>query len=297
MNRTPSLKFCSPLLIFLLWITCLFVSASIVNGDAFCRVKTDAGAEYGRVNGNKIHVLTAAPWLGGKASGKTVSVNNAMFLPPSEPRTIIGIAGAYASPDSNPPKTSRWFAKSASGAATNGDEVVIPASLDALKVEVELVIVIGERVKDVSPRRAKRAIFGYATGTEIFGFIESYHRVSGEDEGREESLLAPALKLGDNYAPYGPFIYTDVDWWDRERTLTITNSSGEKRVSYEHNTSGLLYPPEKIVSDLSRVQTLEPGDLIFSGTSKAFIAEAGETVTTEIEGFGVLTNKIVKPSK
>lgn len=72
--------------------------------------------------------------------------------------------------------------------------------------------------------------------------------------------------------------------------------SGETRVSCEHNTSGLLFAPNEIVSHLSRVLTLEPGDLIFSGTSKAFIAERSETVTTEIEGFGVLTTKIVKSS-
>jgi len=89
--------------------------------------------------------------------------------------------------------------------------VQIPDSLDALKVEVELVIVIGKAVKNASPHEARSAIFGYATGTEIFGFVESYHRVTGEQEGRPESLLAPALKLGDNYAPFGPFIYSDVD--------------------------------------------------------------------------------------
>ena len=274
------------------------LSATVAaSADVFCRFQADDETHYGRVDGNRVHVLSAAPWAGGRDSGEVVRLNKVKLLSPSEPRTIIGIAGAYASPDSNPPKTTRWFAKSASGAATDGDEVVIPSSLDALKVEVELVIVIGDRIKDANPRQAKDAIFGYATGTEIFGFVESYHRVNGETEGREEKLLAPALKLGDNYAPFGPYIYTDVDWRDRERTLTITTPSGKIRESYKHNTSGLLYPPEKIVSDLSRVQTLEPGDVIFSGTSKAFIAEAGEIVRTEVEGFGVLTNKIVKSSK
>jgi 2-keto-4-pentenoate hydratase/2-oxohepta-3-ene-1,7-dioic acid hydratase in catechol pathway len=102
------------------------------------------------------------------------------------------------------------------------------------------------------------------------------------------------LKLGDKFAPYGPFIYSGADWRDRKRTLTITDASGETRVAYEHNTSALLHPPEKIVSDLSRVLTLEPGDVIFSGTTKAFIIEAGETVKTEIEGFGVVENLIVQ---
>lgn len=278
----------------LLFLAALLNASLAASADMFCRFQAGEGGRYGRVDGNQVHVLTAAPWAGGKETGEVVRLGNVKLLSPSEPRSIIGLAGAYVSPDSNPPKTSRWFAKSASGAATDGDDIEIPSSLDALKVEVELVIVIGARVKDATPPQAKKAIFGYATGTEIFGFVESYHRVNGEEEGREESLLAPALKLGDNYAPFGPFIYTDIDWRDRERKLTITTASGETRVTFEHNTSGLLYPPEKIVSDLSRVQTLEPGDVIFSGTTQAFIAEAGETVTTEIEGLGVLRNKIVQ---
>ncbi len=273
---------------------CSLFLAHIAHADTFCRFHSDNGDYYGRVDGNSIHVLSAAPWLGGEETGSTVDRQNVTLLPPSEPRNIIGIAGAYASPDSNPPKTSRWFAKSPSGAATDGDVVRIPDSLDALKVEVELVIVIGAAVKNASVDEAKSAIFGFATGTEIFGFVESFHRASDEDANRAESLLAPALKLGDNYAPFGPFVYSDVDWRDRQRTLSIASPSGETRVTYEHNTSNLLYPPEKIVSDLSRVLTLEPGDLIFSGTSKAFIIEAGETVTTEVEGFGILRNLIQK---
>jgi 2-keto-4-pentenoate hydratase/2-oxohepta-3-ene-1,7-dioic acid hydratase in catechol pathway len=277
----------------LVCIPCTFLVAQTSFADVFCRFQANEEVHYGRVAGSTIHVLSGAPWLGGQETGESTALEDAVLLPPSEPRNIIGIAGAYASPDSNPPLTSRWFAKSASGAATNGDKVIIPASLDALKVEVELVIVIGKLVKNASPDEAAASIFGYATGTEIFGFVESYHRVAGEDRGRMESLLAPALKLGDNYAPFGPFIYSDVDWRNRKRTLSISTPSGKVRESYEHNTSGLLYPPRKIVSDLSRVLTLEPGDLIFSGTSKAFIVKAGETVTTEVEGFGILKNVIV----
>lgn len=271
----------------------LFLS-HIADAATFCRFHSNGGDHYGRVDGSTIHVLSGAPWLGGEETGSTVDMQNVLLLPPSEPRNIIGIAGAYASPDSNPPKTTRWFAKSPSGVATHGDIVMIPDSLDALKVEVELVIVIGETIKNASIDEAKGAIFGYSTGTEIFGFVESYHRVAEEDANRAETLLAPALKLGDKFAPFGPFIYSEVDWRDRERKLAIVTPTGETRVTYVHNTSGLLYPPEKIVSDLSRVMTLEPGDLIFSGTSKAFVIEAGETVITEVEGFGILQNLIQK---
>jgi 2-keto-4-pentenoate hydratase/2-oxohepta-3-ene-1,7-dioic acid hydratase in catechol pathway len=52
------------------------------------------------------------------------------------------------------------------------------------------------------------------------------------------------------------------------------------------NTSSLIYPPEKIVSDLSKVMTLRPGDIIFSGTNKSYPVRAGDTVNLSIEGIG-----------
>ncbi|MCF6197368.1 MAG: fumarylacetoacetate hydrolase family protein, partial [Emcibacter sp.] len=262
--------------------------------DIFCRFKLDDARYYGRVVGKNIQILSAAPWLGGVTTGRTVRLRKVTFLPPSDPQTIIGLAGSYKTPADNPPRTVRWFAKSASAAATNGDRVEIPVSQDALKVEVELVIVIGKAVKNLSPGQAEAAIFGYTTGTGIFGFVDSYHRVNGEDRGRKEKILAMGLKLGDKFAPFGPFIHTAVDWRNRERKLEIITASGKVRASYSNNTNGLRRTPAEMVSDLSKVITLAPGDIIFSGTSKSFIIHGGETVRTEVAGLGMLNNVIVK---
>jgi len=279
----------------LILLYCLFLSESVMASEVFCRFQLDDTPHYGRVVGGEIQMLSAAPWLGGKEVGRTVELENVELLPPSEPRTIIGIAGGYKTRADQPPRTTRWFAKSPSAAATSGDNIEIPPSLDALKVEVELVIIIGKAVKNLSPVQAQGAIFGYATGTEIFGFVESYHRVNGEKAGRKEGQLAMGLKLGDRFAPFGPFIYAGVDWRNRDRKLTVTTASGEERVSYINNTRGLRHSPARIVSDLSKVMSLEPGDLVFSGTTKSFIVRAGETVRTEVEGFGTLENLIVTP--
>ena len=275
----------------------LFLSENLMASEVFCRFELDDMRYYGRVVGKDIQILSAPPWLGGAATGRTVRLQKVTLLPPSEPRTIIGIAEAYKTLEDNPPRTTRWFAKSISAAATNGDYVEIPTSQDALKAEVELVIVIGKTVKNLSPDQAKATIFGYATGTEIFGFVDSYHRVSGEESARTEKILAMGLKLGDKFAPFGPFIYAGVDWRNRERRLEIRTASGEKRASYSNNTNGLRRTPAEIISDLSKVMTLAPGDLIFSGTSKSFIIHAGETVQTEVEGMGILSNVIVKSKR
>jgi 2-keto-4-pentenoate hydratase/2-oxohepta-3-ene-1,7-dioic acid hydratase in catechol pathway len=117
------------------------------------------------------------------------------------------------------------------------------------------------------------------------------------DEGRNDPFLALQLKLGDGLGLFGPCLHADVDWRNRYRTLVIRDAAGFERESYTHSASGLLYPPEKIVSDLSRVQTFEPGDIIFSATTKAFIVYPGETVSTSVEGLGKLSNRILKKER
>jgi len=269
------------------------LAAASYEGNVFCRVAASGSAHHARLEGGQLHLLDKAPWAGGRDTGERMALNGATLLPPAEPRTILALAGAYASPADKPPTTSRWFAKSASAAATDGDAVTVPSVLSSLKVEVELVLVIGKTVKEADVAEAGQAIFGYATGTEIFGSVDDYHAMTNDRPDRPEQMLAAGLKLGDKFAPFGPCIHTGIAWRGRDRTLLIRNAAGEERVSFRHNMSGLLYPPERIVSDLSRIMTLEPGDLIFTGTSEAFAAYPAETVITAIDGLGTVTNRIV----
>ena len=106
-------------------------------------------------------------------------------------------------------------------------------------------------------------------------------------------MLAAGLKLGDRFAPFGPFIRRGADWVQRARVLTITNATTGKRFESRSSTGGLLYAPERILAELSRVLTLEPGDVVFTGADQAFVVDAGDEVTVEFEGLGRLTNRIV----
>lgn len=270
-------------------ITCIASNTAFADG-VFCRYEYN-GVHYGKVEGGWVHQLTAAPWANGTPTGKVVKIEDAKFLHPSEPQKIFGIAGSYreAWEGKTPFKTIRWFLKPSSSAGSPGDIVKLPASLDEVMVETELVIVIGKRVKDASVEDAKKAIFGYSVGNDMVGSVTSYHIKNGEPLDQEETLLPPGLKIGDKFATYGPFIHQGADWTNRLRTLEVISPNGQK-LTYEHNTSNLLFPPEKIVSDLSRVCVLEPGDVIFSGTTKALPAHAGDRVIVAIEGIGELEN-------
>ncbi len=264
--------------------------------EKYCRFADHSGtAHYARVDGDTLLVLDAAPWSGGRETGLRMALASAKLLPPSEPRNILCLANSYAGKDPNPPPFIRWFAKSNGAAATDGDTVPIPTVVDQLKTEAEVVLIVGRRLRNATDSEAQAAIFGYATGNELFGFPESFQRRNGEDPGRAEVMLAAGLKLGDRFAPFGPFIERGTDWKIRRRTLRIKNTSTGKETEHTSDTKGLLYPPEKILAELSRVLTLEPGDIVFTGSDRSFVVDAGDTVTIEIEGLGQLTNRIIHP--
>ncbi|HVT73650.1 MAG TPA: fumarylacetoacetate hydrolase family protein [Lacunisphaera sp.] len=264
----------------------------------YCRVARPDGPDaYGRVQDAGVRLLDAAPWHGGRETGVVVPLAGARLLPPSEPRNILCLANAYAGKEKTPPKFIRWFAKTPGAVATDGDTIEIPAIVDQLKSEVEVVIVVGRRLKNATEAEAGAAIFGYSTGNEIFGFAESFQKVNREAAGRAEVMLAAGLKLGDKFTPFGPFIHAGSDWPDRACTLTVSNAATGKRLEYRGDTRGFLYTPARVLRDLSRVLTLEPGDLVFTGTQRALVLDAGDEVVADIAGLGRLTNRIVAAAR
>lgn len=263
--------------------------------DIYCRYKINDSVHYGRVEGEKIFTLENEPWFEGRETGGTVPLSEVRLLNPSQPKVIIGLGASYreAWEDKDPPKSVRWFIKPPGAAASWNDDIFLPPSLDEVKVEVELVIVIGEKVKDASENESHNAIFGYTTGNDIVGTNESYYRMLNEIPGRQENLLPTGLKICDRFAPFGPFIYRNIEWSCRKSKLRIIDKSGQERINFENTTSGLLYTPGKIVSDLSKVLTLFPGDIVMTGTPRSFSAYPEEIVEVSVEGLGKLKNKLV----
>lgn len=262
----------------------------------FCRYKADGKIFYGVVKDGEIHRLTSAPWNDFKETKETIPIKSVKLLNPTKPELIAGLIKSYKQgwKHKNPPSTVRWFIKPPNAAGVPGDDIVLPASLDEIKVEVEMIIVIGKKVKNANEKEAEEAIFGYTLGSDIMGNPASFHKLNNEKPDDNETGLSLGLKSGDGFEPYGPFIYKDISWKDRKTFLKVTNSSGKLIVDYTDNTSNLLYTPAKIVSDLSKVMTLSPGDIISSGTGKSFIVKAGDTIHLGIIGLGKFSARVVK---
>jgi 2-keto-4-pentenoate hydratase/2-oxohepta-3-ene-1,7-dioic acid hydratase in catechol pathway len=143
--------------------------------------------------------------------------------------------------------------------------------------EAELVVVIGKSCKNVSVDQAMDYVFGYTCGNDV----------SARPWQRGDKQWWRA-KSSDTFTPFGPWIETDLD----ESKLDIWARINGKEVQY-CNSAELLFDIPTIISFVSQVVTLEPGDLIYTGTSGTPAElEDGDVVDVEVAGIGVLSNPV-----
>ena len=185
------------------------------------------------------------------------------------------------------------FTKFASSLA--GPNVTVTLPSDKVDYETELVVVIGREVHEADLGTANRAIAGYAVGQDL-----SERAVQGRGP-------APQFSLGKsfpNFAPYGPAIVT-ADELENPAALRITaviegpSADGPSKTLQDGTTADLIFPVDRIISDLSQVLTLYPGDIIFTGTpagvgmARGIFLKPGDVLTSTIEGVGTITNRFI----
>ncbi len=179
------------------------------------------------------------------------------------------------------------FSKFPNALAAHGEDIVVTVEARELDYEAELVIVMGRRCKRVSEEEAADYIFGYTAGNDL-----------SERAVQMSSSQWTMGKCWDQFAPVGPHIVT-ADALDVSALDIACRVNGELR--QQANTREMLFPPTAIVSYLSRYLTLEPGDLIFTGTPSGVMLgrpaaeqrwlRPGDTVEVTIEGIGTLRNR------
>ena len=214
--------------------------------------------------------------------------------PISDPGKIICIGKNYAKHaaemGSEPPSIPVVFSKFNSAIAAPGSDITLPSISEKVDFEAELVVVIGKQGRFIDRSDAMSHVFGYCCGNDI----------SARDWQKEKPggqwLLG---KTFDGFAPLGPGIVT-VDEIDDPNNLDITlRLNGETMQS--SNTSHLIFPIDFLISHLSQFVTLQPGDLIFTGTpagvgagrTPPIFLKNGDQLEVEIEGIGKLHNRIV----
>jgi len=215
-----------------------------------------------------------------------------LLAPIPRPGKILGTGLNYADHVAEsglpPPKDQIWFAMPATAVAGPFDPIQMPRVSEQLDYEVELVFVIGRRCRHVSRERVPEVLFGYCVGNDV--------SVRDWQSRTSQVLLGKSF---DTHAPFGPCIVTSDEIIDPHALGIRCFVNGEKR--QESNTRELIYDCFAQVEHLSKVMTLEPGDVVFTGTPAGVgfgfnpprWLKVGDVVRAEIDGIGFIENVVV----
>ena len=182
-----------------------------------------------------------------------------------------------------------YFAKYRNSLAGHRQHVAIPAATSRVDYEVELVAVMGRPTRNVTAAQALDHVFGYATGNDL--------------SARELQTRSSQWTYGkaiDGFAPLGPYLVTADEVPDPQDLDLMTWVNGELR--QKSNTRDMVFSVATLVADLSQIMTLEPGDLIFTGTPEGVILgmaekvwmKPGDEVVCEVGGLGRLSTTLVR---
>ena len=223
-----------------------------------------------------------------------VPVDAVEFLAPvPRPGKILAIGLNYADhiaeTGAQTPTTQIWFNKQTTATNAPYGGIVKPSVSDHVDYEGELVFVIGKRAKHVPVERANEVIAGYCCGNDV--------------SVRDWQAASRTMQMGksfDTHAPFGPWIVTPDDVGDPHTLGLRTFVNGEKR--QDSNTRFLVFNCFEQIAHLSQAFTLEPGDVIFTGTSAGVAAakqpppwlKVGDVVRIEIDRIGYIENTVVE---
>jgi 2-keto-4-pentenoate hydratase/2-oxohepta-3-ene-1,7-dioic acid hydratase in catechol pathway len=225
--------------------------------------------------------------------GESVALEDVKFHAPiAHPGKVIGIGLNYedhaAETGADIPEKPIVFAKYPNTVTGPGDPIRIPKITEQADYEAELAVVIGRSARHVEAENALDYVFGYMNANDV----------SSRDLQFSEGGQWTRSKSIDTFAPIGPYLVTKDEIEDPQNLSVKCTLNGE--VMQDGTTEKMIFPVAEIVAFLSTGMTLEPGDVILTGTPpgvgvardpQVFLKD-GDEVTIEIEGLGALTNPV-----
>ncbi len=216
--------------------------------------------------------------------GRVVAVAEAQHLPPVVPSKIVCVHLNYASRvqemQTTLPPAPTYFHKPISALNAHEGAVVRPSGCKWLNYEGEIAIVIGRTARNIAPDEAGAYIRGYTIGNDY-----GLHDFRDTDAG---SMLR--VKGSDTLCPLGPGLVEGWDFHDK-RIRTLVNG----QVRQDASTAEMRWDMHYLVADIARTITLQPGDVLLSGTPAISRTDyPGDGVEVEVEGLGTLRNHIVE---
>ncbi|HEY6674949.1 MAG TPA: fumarylacetoacetate hydrolase family protein [Rubrobacteraceae bacterium] len=226
-------------------------------------------------------------------AGETVALEEASLHPPiARPEKIVAIGLNYedhaAETGAEIPDKPVVFTKYPNTIIGPGAPIRIPPITEQVDYEAELAVIIGRRAKDVSESEALDYVFGYTNANDV----------SARDLQFSEGGQWTRSKSIDTFLPLGPYVATRDEIPDPQDLFIRAILNGE--TVQDGTTSRMIFPVAELVSFLSQGMTLEPGDVIITGTPPGvgmardpqLWMKPGDEVSIEIEGLGTLTNPV-----
>lgn len=237
---------------------------------------------YGVITGDKIELITGLPWPDISDPVAALNLADVKILAPVIPSKVVCVGKNYADHakemGGEVPAEPVIFIKPNTTVIGEGDYIVLPPQSVNVHHEAELAIVIGALAKNVEVDRADEVIFGYTCANDV----------TARDLQNSDGQWTRS-KSFDTFCPLGPWIETDLDPQDLAISCSV---NGELR--QDGNTSDLVRSAREMVSWISHMMTLLPGDVILTGTP-AGVSQIvnGDSVTVTIADIGTLTNPVI----
>jgi len=215
-----------------------------------------------------------------------------LLTPLSNPSKIICLAFNYYDHAKDAGLTPSYepviFLKPRTALNNPYNDILCPGNVQRLDYEAEIAVIIGKTTKKVSEDEAINSIFGYMI----------FHDVSARDIQFQDKQFTRGKSI-DTFAPCGPWITTKDEIKDPQNLKIITKVNGEVRQN--STSSKMVIPIKKIISSLSQLMTIEPGDIISTGTPAGVAMSMnnpkylkdGDLVEISIENLGTIRNKVI----
>jgi 2-keto-4-pentenoate hydratase/2-oxohepta-3-ene-1,7-dioic acid hydratase in catechol pathway len=251
----------------------------------YVRVQSSAGhIHYGLLQLTRdVQVLDAPPWLEGQPLPLELAPDDYQLLAPCAPSKIVAVGknyAAHAAEMGTPlPTEPLIFLKPSTAIVPHGSAIRYPAQSQRVDYEGELALVIGDRCVRCSPEEARSKIWGYTIANDV----------TARDLQQRDGQWTRA-KGFDTFCPLGPWIVREIAAGAKLQTFLNDNPTPVQSAPINQ----MVFSPEVLVSFISQVMTLLPGDVVLTGTPEGIGAlQVGDQVSVEIEGIGRLQNSVV----
>lgn len=250
----------------------------------YVRVQTPSGQlRYGLLLlDRKVKLLDAPPWLQGQVTDLELNPDDYQILSPCAPSKIVAVGKNYikhaAEMGTEAPKEPLLFLKPTTTILPPDAPILYPPQSQRVDYEGELALVIGDRCTDITPEEAQSKIWGYTIANDV----------TARDLQKKDGQWTRA-KGFDTFCPLGPWVVREIN----SAAMLQTFINDDPNPVQSAPISEMTFSPEVLVSYISQVMTLLPGDVVLTGTPQGIGAlNVGDRVRVAIEGIGSLENPV-----